>query len=329
MTMLSNLPTVDVIVPVYNGEKTIAACLESLLKQNYPADRYRIVVVENGSTDRTSGVVQVYPVCLLHSPQRGPAAARNYGIGQSKAQIIAFTDADCVAGADWLVELVKPYQDDSIGGVGGTILARPHDRRNTIELFSEQSAPLVNFLSGAGEFLPHLYTANASYRRSILNQAGGFNPDFYTGEDVDLSWRVQLQTGAKLAFAKDAVVYHQHRTTQAGLARQYRQYGYGEIVLDTLYGKYPGYPRTRGFQIRRILSQVLALPRYLLSIVLRRLRYRSGKLTLEEAAMPKLWLLVESSNIRGKLEAIWATRFMSQVEGAWLQSSETYIRRFY
>ena len=91
------VPTVSIIIGVYNGADTIAACLESLLSQNYPADAYDIIVVENGSTDSTTEIVERYPVRLYHNSIRGLAAARMFGIARSEAEIVAFTDADCIA----------------------------------------------------------------------------------------------------------------------------------------------------------------------------------------------------------------------------------------
>lgn len=327
--MSSSTPSVSVIIPVYNGAHTIAACLESMLNQTYPPDAYEVIVVENGSTDNTSAIVQRYPVRLLHSEERGPACARNLGIAESEADIVAFTDADCIVDPDWLSELVGPYADPQIGGVGGAILAYAHADRTIVEMFSDENAPLVNFISGEDEFLPHLYTANASYRRSLLSKVGGFNPNLVTGEDVDISWRVQLQTGAKLHYVPQAIVHHHHRSTRTALARQYRQYGFGEIVLDTMHGNHPGYPRSRGYQIRRIISQIAALPRYALSAMIRQARLATGRTTPYQAAVPQLWLLIEANCVRGKLEALVATRFMTDARPALEMERATLIERFY
>lgn len=327
--MSASVPFVSVIVPVYNGADTIAACLESLLRQTYPADAYEVIVIENGSTDDTTRVVEQYPVRLFHSEERGPASARNFGLSRSEADIVAFTDADCVADPNWLSELVKPYTDPAIGGVGGDILAYDHPDRTILEMFSEEHSPLVNFVSGAGEFLPHLYTANASYRRSLINRVCGFNPHLITAEDVDLAWRLQLQTGAKLHHAPQAVIYHRHRSTRANLARQYRQYGFGEILLDAMYGQCPGYPRSRWYQFRRILSQLAALPRYGLSAMLRQARLATGRATPYQAAVPALWFLIESSNIWGKLEGLIATRFISDAQPALNMEAAVLIPRFF
>jgi glycosyltransferase involved in cell wall biosynthesis len=322
-------PTVSIIIPVYNGAYTIAACLESLLAQTYPTDAYDIIVVENGSTDDTTTIVQRYPVRLLHSPERGPASARNFGLARSDADIVAFTDADCIADPNWLSALVEPYADPRVGGVGGAILAYDHDDRTLVEMFSEEQSPLVNFVSGENEFLPHLYTANASYRRRLVDKIGGFNPNLVTAEDADLAWRLQLQTDARLQYVPQATVYHYHRSTRAGLARQYRQYAFGEILLDTMYGKYPEYPRRRGYQIRRMLSQAAALPRYTLSAVLRQVRLRAGRATPYQAALPGLWLLIESNSIRGKVEGLIATRFMTDARPALNTRAEDLIARFF
>lgn len=322
-------PTVSVVVPVYNGAEVIGACIESLLQQNYPPTAYEVIVVENGSTDETTRLAQFYPVLLCHSPARGPAAARNLGIANSQAEIVAFTDADCLADPVWLAELVKPYAHPDTGGVGGSIHPYRGSQRNPVELFSEAHSPLTNYWSGSGEYLPHLYTANASYRREIVNRAGGFNPALLTAEDVDLSWRVQLQTASKLSFASQAVVHHRHRSTRRDLARQYRQYGYGEILLDTLYANAPAYPRTRAYQFRRMARQAAALPRYALSLALRRARLALGLIPPDQAATPGFWLLIEWNNLLGKLEALRATHGMRDARPALSVDAKSFIERYY
>ncbi len=323
------VPSVDIIVPVYNGERTIGACLESLLKQAFPLQPAQILVVENGSTDHTSQVVEAYPVELLHSLERGPAAARNLGIRSSQAEIIAFTDADCVADPGWLAALVKPFINPDVAGVGGNILPYQHSSPTFAEIFSAEHAPLVNFMSGAAEFLPHLYTANAAYLRSAVGRVGGFNARLYTGEDVDLSWRVQLESKARMVYAPEAIVYHHHRASYMSLARQFRQYGFGEILLDMLYQDHDGYPRTRRYQLRRIFKQLAALPRYILSALIRSIRLLLGRTTPYNAAVPRIWLTVEAANLLGKFEALFASRWMTKPETILDIDADRLIRRFY
>jgi glycosyltransferase involved in cell wall biosynthesis len=327
--MQTTSPTVSVIVPAYNAQRTIRTCLQSLLELNYPRERYEIIVVENGSTDDTAAIVEEFPVRLYRSARRGPAPARNLGIAMSQAEIIAFTDSDCVAQPDWLCELVAAYADPIVGGTCGRIESYQAPEQSKVEQFCDECLPLVNYISGPAEFLPHLYTANASYRRALLVQLGGFNEGMFTGEDVDLSWRLQLETADTVRYVERAVIYHWHRATAAGLARQYRQYGFGEILLDTLYGGYPGYPRTRRFQLRRMLGQVQVLPRYVASALVRLIRLALGRETPYGVLRPLLWLLIESSNLRGKLEALAATRLMRRTDRLLASTKTVYLQRYY
>jgi glycosyltransferase involved in cell wall biosynthesis len=311
--MTTNTLSISVVVPVYNGAQSIADCIESLLKQDYPD--FEVIIVNNNSTDNTVSIVETYPVRLVFCAERGPAPARNAGIEASTADIIAFTDADCIAESNWLSELVKPYANPEIGGSGGAIQAYQHDHLTMVEAFSVEHSPLVNFMSGDHEFLPHLYTANASYRRSILTQTGGFNPHLVTAEDVDLAWRAQLETGTKVEFAPNAVIYHHHRETQQGLARQQRNYGFGEILLDTMYGKYPGYPRNLTFQIRCLASQIKSIAIYLAAMVVRRWRRWRGRASDYDVAVPGFRFVIESNNVIGKLKALKATGLMRNTNG--------------
>ncbi|HHX64190.1 MAG TPA: glycosyltransferase [Chloroflexi bacterium] len=322
-------PTISVIIPVYNGAQTIEACLDSLLRQDYPAERYEIIVVENGSTDNTVEIVSRYPVRLLRCARRGPSPARNMGIAKSQADVVAFTDADCVADPSWLSQIVQPYVDPDIGGVGGAILAYHLAERSVVELFCDEQSPLVNYYSGDHEFLPHLFTANASYRRDVIQDVKRFNPRLVTGEDVDLAWRVQCHAGCKLAYMPEAIIYHHHRTTLRGLLRQYRQYGFGEIVLDTMYGGQPGYPRDRRYQLLRVARQIMMLPRYMVALIWRRIHWLRGRISPYEAMLPLLTLIREGSNIYGKLEGLLATRMMTDAEPAMSIQTDRLIERFF
>ena len=327
--MNARAPSVSIVIPVYNGGKTLDMCLNSLLQQDYPRDAYEIIVVENCSTDNTVEVASKYPVRLIQSSKRGPAPARNLGITSSNAEIVALTDADCIADPSWLSNLIAPYSDPEIGGTGGPIHAYVESNRSIVELFSEAFPPLVNFSKGSHEFLPSLFTSNCSYRRDLLLQIGCLNERLVTGDDVDVSWRMQLETGKKVALAEDAIIYHRHRQTLTGLKRQYWQYGFGEVLLDTIYGQRAGYPRPRSFTIRRTLGQVAILPRYVASAGLRQIRYRRGKITRYEAAVPALWLLIEGSCILGKLDALIATRGMRNVNGLLKADNEHVLDRLY
>src|SRR5688572_8958532 len=105
------LPFVSVIVPVLNDEARIGGCVAALLAQDYPRERYEVIVVDNGSTDRTYEVVRGYPVTLLSEAQiRSSFAARNKGMREAVGEIFAFTDSDCTPAPQWLAEGVRAIQ---------------------------------------------------------------------------------------------------------------------------------------------------------------------------------------------------------------------------
>ena len=321
--------SVSIIVPVYNGARTIASCLDSLLAQDYPREFYEIIVVENGSTDETTNIVEKFPVRLLHCERKGPAFARNFGVQYTQADIVAFTDSDCVADSKWLKNLITAYEDDLVAGAGGRIEPLRESEYSHIQYYSEINNPLVNFLSGEGEFLPHLYTANASYRREMFLKVSGFNEKLLTAEDVDLSWRLQLAQGGKLVYVEDALIFHHHRVNKAALARQYRQYGYGEILIDALYCKVPGYPRGLWYQCKRLISQTFALFRYAVSLIIRRFRYQRGMINEFESVKPGISFLLEWNNIQGKLKGLCDTRLMGNPQFSFSLNNDKQLDRFY
>ena len=100
---MSDTPCVSVVVPFFDSERHVAACVESLLGQEHVGGPFEIILVNNGSSDGSASVVSRYrEVALLDEPAPGAYAARNTGIGRARAPIVAFTDADCVVDRHWL-----------------------------------------------------------------------------------------------------------------------------------------------------------------------------------------------------------------------------------
>jgi glycosyltransferase involved in cell wall biosynthesis len=215
-------PLLSIIVPVYNGSHTIAACLDSLLSLDYPREQFEIVVVNNASTDRTAEILATYRdrARLLEEKTRGPSAARNRGILEAGGKIIAMTDADCVVDRHWLRNLVQPLEDESVGIVGGRILSRKpcnriekfgetiHDHQKAIEVFKP----------------PYVITMNWASPRKVLLDTGLFDETYIRCEDVDLSQRV-LERGYRLVYEHRAVVFHRNERSLTGLFREGFQHG--------------------------------------------------------------------------------------------------------
>ena len=120
-------PSVTVTVPVYNAESSIAATLESLLKLDYPPDRFQIVVISDASTDGTDDIVRTRTdrgVELLRMPQRvGKTAAENAAIAVSHGEILVNVDSTIIVPPSSLKRLVRVFDDPTIGVASGRDLS--------------------------------------------------------------------------------------------------------------------------------------------------------------------------------------------------------------
>jgi glycosyltransferase involved in cell wall biosynthesis len=232
--MTDDLPFVSVVVPVFNGQATIAGCLASLTASDYPRDRREIVVVDNGSTDRTRELINAFDVTACVEPRRGASNARNRGVAASHGDVLAFTDADCVATSGWIREVAAAFESAAIGGVAGEILGFPPVTR------AERYASRIRHLSPRRylqrPIFPFAVTANLAFRRTVFERVGAFDATAPRGgESTDFCTRFFRTTDLELRFAPRAVVFHRHRMTAAGLFDQHWNYGRGHAFL---YKKY-------------------------------------------------------------------------------------------
>lgn len=241
-------PNASVVVPVYNGEATIADCLDSLLRLEYPSDAFDVVVVDNASTDRTPAILERYAgqVQIIREPSRGRSHARNAGVRHARGELVAFTDADCTVHPAWLSKIVLPLDDEAVGLAGGTVLARRPC--NYVESYGEVIHDHERAITETDP--PHVLGMNCAARRSTLEAMGGFDPAFPRSQDADLSFRL-LRAGYRLAFERGAVAYHRNESTLRGLFREGFQHGFWSVPLFKAHRSLiPGRPRvgTRAYR---------------------------------------------------------------------------------
>jgi GT2 family glycosyltransferase len=221
-------PTVSVVVCVYNGESTIADCLEGIAKLAYPD--VEVLVVDDGSTDRTAEIAARFPFRLIRTANQGLSAARNRGLREARGEIVAYIDADARPDPHWLRYLVEKLRDKTYAGAGGPNLACPEDGEIADCVANAPGRPMHVLLSD--RVAEHLPGCNMAFRRSALESIGGFDPVFRTaGDDVDLCWRLQ-ERGWKLAYSPAAVVWHHQRGSVATYLGQQRGYGRAEAQLE-------------------------------------------------------------------------------------------------
>lgn len=223
---------ISVVIPVYNGGKTICATVEHLLRQTVVPDE--IIVVDDGSTDDTVAVLQMFErvVTLISQPNGGPASARNAGIRQASGDFVAFTDSDCLPDQHWLSELMKGFYAPEIAGVGGTVAGL---NGGLVSEYIDLNCSLNPGFESDGE-VKHLVTANACFRREALMIVKMFDERFLKpgGEDTELSIRLR-RTGHRLAYVASALVLHHHKQSVLGFLKTTANYAEGHYLIEVLW----------------------------------------------------------------------------------------------
>ena len=234
----STRPRISVVIPVYNCEATMGKCLEALIRQKH--DAFEIIIVDDGSTDRTVEICQSHDgVNVIARPRGGPSRGRNIGMETALGEYVAFTDGDCIPDSCWLAELEKAFYGPGIAGVGGDQLSPDDDTQIGKEIQGFLKA--VGFIGDyvkAGKALgetEHNPTCNAMYRRDILLKMGGFDEHLWPGEDVDLDYRIR-KAGFKLVYNPNATVRHYRPKTYRGFAGMMLRYGSAQRQLVRKHG---------------------------------------------------------------------------------------------
>ena len=175
---------VSVVIPALNEETIIEQCLQSIRRQTVPVE---LIIVDNGSVDRTPEIARQYCDKVLIRPEYTLAQMRDLGALESSGDIIVTTDADCVAPPNWIEELVKPFKDLKVVAVGGAF--RPLNKN-----------PLSSFYcwcSGIMQGTFRLFQgANMAYTKKAYRNSPGY-ADAKRAEDWNLSWQLKKEGKTK------------------------------------------------------------------------------------------------------------------------------------
>ena len=221
----SDRPLISVVMPVHNGLPWLEVQLRALSDQEF-AGGYEVVVSDNGSADGTRQLVEEWSLrddrirLVDASARRGPAAARNAGVRSARAGLLAFCDADDEVQPGWLAAAAEALSAaDLVAGTFdfGVLQGAP----------PSPPAPAATRQLG---FLPFALGANLAVRREAFEAVRGFREDLLIGEDIDLSWRLQL-AGYRLAVADAVVVAKREQLGGRAALRSAWAYGQSGPVL--------------------------------------------------------------------------------------------------
>jgi cellulose synthase/poly-beta-1,6-N-acetylglucosamine synthase-like glycosyltransferase len=212
-----DVASVSVVIITLNEERNIRDCLASLARLDYPAERYEVIVVD-ASTDATPEIAATYGGVKVIRSAKGYSRQKNAGLRAARFGLLAFTDADCLVPPEWLRTIDRAFRNPRLAAAGGSAYPPPGTSR-----FGLWSACVGHPGGGAigldanavrrADGIDFIPGCNSVFRRDVLQDVGGFSPDFEDGgEDVDVSRRLRAK-GYFLDDIPDLFVHHKPRTT--------------------------------------------------------------------------------------------------------------------
>ena len=231
---LMERPAVSLVICTRNRADKLSNCLEYIAKQT-PTCSWELVIVDNGSSDATSAIISSYATKVpfatkeLFEGTTGKSYALNRGWQAAAGEIIAFTDDDCYVSPEYIDRVKETFKDvPTIGFAGGRVdLFDPDDYPVTIMTSEERELFAPSTIISPGR----LHGANMMFRRSVLEEIGGFDPDFGPGtsfvcEDLDVQARASLAGWSGL-YTPDVIVAHHHGRKKGDIPGLMRSYSLG------------------------------------------------------------------------------------------------------
>jgi GT2 family glycosyltransferase len=243
-----SLPLVSIVIPNWNGAHHLTTCLDSLRAQTHP--HVEVIVADNGSTDGSLKLLaRDYPEVrvLALGENRGFTGACNAGVRAARGAFVALLNNDTEADARWIEEIVAAFERHPEAGLVASKMLL-FDRRATFHTAGDFYR--VDGLPGnqgvwqkdegqydREETVFNACGGSAAYRKTMLDQIGLLDEDFFFScEDLDLAWRAQL-TGWKCVYAPRAVVYHKLKASGGGVTASFHD---GRNFIYLLVKDYPG-----------------------------------------------------------------------------------------
>jgi len=229
------LPKVSIIISAYNEEEKISDSIESLKRINYPKDLYEIVIVNDGSEDKTRDVVLKYAneknvVFIDNKKNKGKAACLNQGISIATGKFVACMDADTVVPKDIIQKTIPYFKDEKIGSV--TVSVEVRNVNNFLQKIIQ-----LEYILGLSLFLKIFSLFNcihvtpgpfSIYRKDLLKKIGGFDIKNIT-EDLEIAYRIH-KSGNKIANCMNVKVKTITPSNFKSLYRQRRRWYSGALI---------------------------------------------------------------------------------------------------
>ena len=242
---VENLPFFSLIVPMKNEEKVAGRILRSLMKIDYPSDKYEVIVVEDCSVDETWNVCKQFETkypkrirCFHRNFSKGKPSALNYGLKFARGEIIGVFDADNLVKPDVLRRTAKYFENQEVAAVQGLLSSiNPEENMVTKLIHYETVLQYHALLSGKDKLglFVHFSGTCLFIRRKVLVEVGGWR-DEELSEDLELSARL-AEKGHFVKFASDIQSWIEVPSSFGQLLKQRVRWFRGCMEVALKYGK--------------------------------------------------------------------------------------------
>lgn len=230
---------VSIICPIYNEEKYIAHCIESILRQDYPKEDLEVLFVDGMSTDRTREIINSYlPQCpylrVLDNPERIVPYAMNRGIQEARGDVIIRLDAHAIYPENYFYELQKQLYAlgaDNVGAVCRTDVSNKTPKALAIREVLSNKFGVGNsvFRTGIDKVMEVDTVPFGCWRRDVFDRFGFYDVRLVRNQDIELNKRI-LRGGGKIFIVPDTYCTYLARETYKGLAKNNFQNGKWNIL---------------------------------------------------------------------------------------------------
>jgi len=233
---------VSVVIPVLNEGRSLEAVVGALLGQEYPADKFEVLVVDGGSTDETPSIAsrlsRAHPnVRVLPNPARLSSAGRNAGARAARGDVVMFVDGHCEVPDRFLLSSLS----ELVRGTGADVMCRPQPLQTSGLSATQQAIALARASRLGHNPGSHIFkeseegfvdpeSSGAAYTRRVFDRIGFFDESFDACEDVDFNLRAR-QAGLKAYTSPRLTIRYKPRESLASLFKQMARYGSGRARL--------------------------------------------------------------------------------------------------
>jgi glycosyltransferase involved in cell wall biosynthesis len=231
---MNHRPTVSVVVPFFNSERHLAACIESLLAQDELRDDDEIILIDNGSEDGSPAVAAGFDqLILLKETTPGAYAARNTGIRRATGELIAFTDADCVVDADWLRAIRDGMADPATGIMLGHC-RYPEGASRSLKLLGAYENAKTEYVITRCPPSHHFgYANNMAVRAGVFAELGPFR-EWRRAADSELVHRLAAERPKlRLVFERRMRITHLEFVSSRQRLRRMSLYTHTNSKIET------------------------------------------------------------------------------------------------